>query len=180
MRQHRRYIRLYARWLPVLHAATEIGIGINTGRAQVGNTGSSRKFKYGALGNTVNLASRVQGATRYLKTRLVITGTTRAQLDERFATRRLGKAAVVNIAEPVEIHELVAPGQPRWAEIRGAYEAALAKFEAGDFRGAIRVLGNLLAEHPDDGPSLILMSRAVNGQVDESSAFDPVWKLPGK
>ncbi len=169
-----------ARWQGTLGAATDVGIGVNTGRAQVGNCGSRRKFKYGALGNTVNLASRVQGATRYLKTRLVVTGSTRARLDDGFAARRLGKAAVVNIAEPVELHELTAPGQPRWAEVRHAYEDALATFEAGDFRATTRILGNLLADHPDDGPSLILMSRAVHGLLDESAAFDPVWKLPGK
>lgn len=169
-----------ARWRVTLKAATDVGIGVNTGLAQVGNTGSSRKFKYGALGNTVNLASRVQGATRYLKTRLVVTGSTRAKLDAGFATRRLGKAAVVNIAEPVEIYELAAPGQPGWDEVRHAYEDALAKFEARDFRETTRILGNLLADHPDDGPSLILMARAVHCVVDESAAFDPVWKLPGK
>ena len=54
-----------------------VGIGINSGAAQVGNIGSSLKFKYGALGNTVNLASRVQGATKHLKSRLLITGATR-------------------------------------------------------------------------------------------------------
>ena len=46
-----------------------LGIGINSGPASVGNTGSIHKFKYGPLGNTVNLASRVQGATKYLKAR---------------------------------------------------------------------------------------------------------------
>ena len=43
------------------------GLGLNTGVARVGNTGTQRKFKYGPLGNSVNLASRVQGATKYLE-----------------------------------------------------------------------------------------------------------------
>ena len=49
------------------HVAEGLGIGLNTGLAQVGNTGSQYKFKYGpSLGDTVNVASRVQGLTKYL------------------------------------------------------------------------------------------------------------------
>ena len=78
-----------------------LGIGINSGPASVGNTGSTYKFKYGPLGNTVNLASRVQGATKYLKARLLVTGATRAVLGTAFAARKLCSVHVVNIAEPV-------------------------------------------------------------------------------
>jgi adenylate cyclase len=171
---------LNAKWQPVLGSETDLGIGVNTGPAQVGNTGTSRKFKYGALGNTVNLASRVQGATRYLNARLVVTGSTRDRLDGEFPARRLGRMSVVNIADPVELHELAAPGRAGWDELKAAYEDALHRFETSDFRGAIRALGALLAETPDDGPSLVLIARAVEAGVLEPSEFDPVWKLPGK
>jgi adenylate cyclase len=171
---------LDARWHDVLGVATDIGIGINTGHAQVGNTGSLRKFKYGALGGTVNIASRVQGVTRYLKTRLVVTESTHSRLDASFATRRLGRAAVVNIAEPVALFELAEPARPRWTQLVHKYESALAEFEAGRFSDAIRILGTLLAENPDDGPSLVLLARAVNCVVEEPVEFDPVWRLPGK
>jgi hypothetical protein len=42
------------------------------------------------------------------------------------------------------------------------------------------VLGNLLAENPGDGPSLVLLSRAVNQLIEEVADFSPVWELPGK
>ena len=168
------------RWQSVLGEPFDLGIGLNTGVAQVGNTGSHRKFKYGALGNTVNLASRVQGATKYMKTRLVITGTTQAQLDETFACRRLCTVGVVNIAQPAELFELVASGQPGWDDLKRAYESALAKFEARDFGGAAQVLGNLLPLYQDDGPTLVLLSRVVDYLIEEPTAFDPVWRLTGK
>ena len=85
------------------------GIGINTGMARVGNMGSRHKFKYGPLGNTVNLASRVQGATKYLRSPILITGSTNRQIGEGFLVRRLCQVRVVNIVEPVELHELAAP-----------------------------------------------------------------------
>src|SRR5262249_53518498 len=54
---------LNAAWQPVVGSPLVLGVGVNSGMAQVGNTGSSRKFKYGPHGHTVNLASRVQDAT---------------------------------------------------------------------------------------------------------------------
>src|SRR5262249_46112855 len=68
----------------VLAEPMNVGVGINTGPAQVGNTGSSFKFKYGPLGNTVNLASRVQGLTKYLNSRLLVTAATRERIGDDF------------------------------------------------------------------------------------------------
>src|SRR5205085_5054333 len=96
-------------WAPIIKEPLALGIGINSGVARVGNIGTPRKFKYGCLGNTVNLASRVQGATKYLKVPVLITENTRAKLDSSFLCRRLGSVAVVNIAEPVALHELALP-----------------------------------------------------------------------
>src|SRR5262249_49932542 len=88
---------LNERWHPVLREPMGLGVGVNSGKAGVGDIGSKAKFVYGPLGNTVNLASRVQGATKYLKTPLLITGATRATLGEEFAVRRLCDVKVVNI-----------------------------------------------------------------------------------
>jgi adenylate cyclase len=168
------------RWLGEFGEPIGLGIGINTGIAQVGNTGSVYKFKYGALGNTVNVASRVQGATRHLKSDILLTGSTHSRIGEGFSTRRLGKVALVNIAEPVELHELVPPGKPRWAELTRGYNQALAQFEARNFCEAARTLGNLLADHPGDGPSLLLLSRTVDYLFRGADGFDPEFRLAGK
>jgi len=148
--------------------------------ARVGNTGSQRKFKYGPLGNTVNLASRVQGATKYLKTKLLITGSVQAQLGTAFDVRELCRARVVNIAEPVHLYELAGRGTPAWMDLKMGYEEALKKYENREFRHAARILGRLCTEYPHDGPALFLMSRAVSCMVEEPVEFDPVWVLPGK
>src|SRR5262249_62377429 len=81
---------LNERWRETAGGKLALGIGINTGIAQVGNTGSSRKFKYGPHGHTVNLASRVQAATKKLGLPLRITEATRASLSPEVAVRRLG------------------------------------------------------------------------------------------
>lgn len=174
--------RLNERWQATVQEAIGVRIGINSGQARVGNVGSGVKFKYGALGNTINLASRVQGAAKYFRTSLLLTETTQQHLDASFATRRLAQVRVINIARPVTLYEVMPPDQPGAAELRAAYEEALTAFETGEFRAAARVLGGLLTQprYRDDGPSLILMQRAVTALVDEPDEFSPVWELPSK
>jgi len=176
---------LNQRWATVLGEPMAVGIGINTGVARVGNMGSKRKFKYGPLGNTVNLASRVQGATKYLKCPLLVTGATRLRLsesrpDENFALRRLCTVRVLHIVEPVELYELAAWQSPGWPEARVEYEKALEAFEDKNFHLAARILGDWRLAQPNDGPALVLLGRAVNSMIDEPTLFDPVWVLPGK
>ena len=172
--------RIDAQWAGVVGGPTRFGIGINSATARVGNTGSSRKFKYGPLGNGVNLASRVQGATKYLRVDAMITGSTRRLLGDAFLVRRLCSVQVVNIAEPVELFELDCGDALRRDELFPLYEEALAAFEAGNFSNAARLLGGLLDAFPGDGPGLVLLSRAVDAMVNESSDFSVVWRLPGK
>lgn len=172
--------RLNQRWADVLGQETGFGIGINSGIARVGNTGTKRKFKYGPLGNTVNLASRVQGATKHLRTKLLVTGATAQRLDESFHYRRLCCVRVVNIAEPVKLYEVTVAGDGEWPLLKQQYEAALNAFEAGDCLTATSLLGNLLTRHPTDGPTLILLARAVNVLAKSVPEFDPVWQLPSK
>lgn len=169
--------QLNERWKDTLHESMTLAIGINTGPACVGNIGSHIKFKYGPRGTTVNIASRVQGVNKHLKTSILMTQNTQAQLKGLLPTRRLCQVRVVNIAEPLTVFELAAEGQPRWQELQSAYENALALFEQKRFREAARVLGQLLPDFPDDGPSLVLMSRAVQGLAEEPEEFDPVWHL---
>ncbi|MBI2804922.1 MAG: adenylate/guanylate cyclase domain-containing protein [Planctomycetes bacterium] len=171
---------LNERWHATTVEPLTFGIGISSGFAQVGNVGSRIKFKYGALGNTVNLGSRVQGATKHLKSSLLITGATQARLDASFATRRLCQVRVVNIEQPITLHELVPLSKPNREVLKKEYEQALEEFNHGEFRQACRILGRLILDHPNDGPALILLSRAVACLVEKPNPFDPVMTLDGK
>lgn len=172
--------KLNERWQETLKCPMDVGIGINSGLTRVGNVGSSRKLKYGPLGMTVNLASRVQGAAKYLKCRLLITEATKQQLGAEFVLRRLCTVRVVNMVQDVNLYELMPARLPNGAELKATYEKALEEFEKQDFRQAARDLVALVAHPSNDGPSLVLMSRAVNALVEEPEKFDPVWELPGK
>ncbi len=168
------------RWRGALGEMMGYGIGINTGIARVGNTGSRRKFKYGPLGDTVNVGSRVQGASRYFKANLLITRATRDRLGAGVSGAPIGTARVVNIADPIELFELCDPNDPHACRLGPAYEEALAAFEAGEFRKTSRLLGRIVNDYGDDGPSFALLARAMACFVEEPQVFDPAFRLPGK
>jgi adenylate cyclase len=171
---------LNARWLGVLGEPMAVGVGINTGVAQVGNVGSNRKFKYGALGPPVNLASRVEGLTKYFKTQVLLTASTQARLDDSFLTRRLGLVRVVGIKEPVEIHELLGGECPFGVQAKAEYEQALLQFEGGEFGHAARTLGNWRGQCPSDDAVLVLLLRAVRAMVEGKPASHPVLVMTEK
>lgn len=176
----RRLPELNRRWQSTLNAPIDVGIGINSGPVQAGNTGSRQKFNYGALGHTVNLASRVQGATKYLRTRLIVTGSTFDALSQEFSTRRLCNVRVVNIQQPVPLYEVNDPTNKSIHRLLEEYESSLNYFETGHFRKAAGVLGSVMNDFREDAPSLLLLSRTVNAMVQGDEDFDPVWELPGK
>lgn len=167
------------RWRDRIGGDTRVGIGINTGEARVGNTGSRQKFKYGALGSAVNLASRVQGATKYLRTKILITKKTRVRLSAEFATRRLCTVKVVNIPEEVDLYELCPEPPAEFAELRTSYEEALASFDNQQCEQAFGQLCTLLSRFSGDGPSLALLGRLVP-VLDDARKFSRIWELPGK
>lgn len=175
--------RLNEVWSSVIGAQTDFGIGINSGRALVGNIGTDRKFKYGPLGNTVNLASRVQGVTKRLQTNLLVTGATRDALPQQTfggRMRRVCKVRVINIDEPVHLYEVAVDPGPSWTQLRDQYERALASFEAGQIREATALLGAVLAHHPTDGPTFQLLNRIADAKTNPGRAVDAVWTLQGK
>jgi adenylate cyclase len=176
---------LNARWHDKIGIPLALGIGINTGPVQVGNTGSSRKFVYGPLGHAVNLASRVEGATKQLGMPVLITGSTRAQLGNVLMTRRLCQVRVVGIAGAVELYELQGEtASPDWLTRRDRYENALALFEARQWAKACQTLLPLLelTEHQThyDNPTLKLMRRAWECLESLPDPFDPVLELYSK
>ncbi len=171
---------LNAQWQGDLGRPLQLGIGVNSGPAWVGNMGSRYKFKYGPLGPMVNIASRVQGATKYLRCPLLITAATQRQLGESFATRRLCQVRVVNVTEPLVLYELVGEPAASWQELKAGYLEALGPFERGDWREAARLLANLLGRYAEDGPALMMCWRALQNVVAANDNCDPVWELPGK
>jgi adenylate cyclase len=95
------------RWEAEGRGPLAMGIAVHTGPAFAGTLGAPRKKKYAVLGDTVNVASRMEGLNRDLGTGILISGAVLAVLRDRTVVRDWGSVAVKGRSEPVEIHELL-------------------------------------------------------------------------
>lgn len=179
MRMREKLPAVNQRWRAKLGEETDVAIGLHSGAAQVGNIGSRRKYKYGALGTTVNLASRIQGATKYVGASLLASEATVRRADPSLAFRRLCTIRTVNIQEPVAICELCDKPTERWRTLTRDYESALQSFEQQQWGAARTMLTKLKSEFPEDEPAEILRDR-VETAASGSREFDSVWNLGGK
>jgi adenylate cyclase len=176
---------LNRRWQDEIDEPLTLGIGINIGQALIGNTGSSRKFKYGPHGHTVNLASRLQDVTKKLRLAVVISDNVRDRLPAGFHTRRLGKVRLPGVKEPVVLFELQGEqASDEWLALRETYERALALYEAGQWTLACQTLLPLLslAEKTGrfDAPTVKLMRQAWECFESQPATFDAILEVNPK
>lgn len=85
----------------------EIGVGISTGEAFVGNIGSDERFEYTAIGNTVNIASRLENFNKIYKTSILISESTYEQTKDIIEANEIDQVCVTQNSEPIKIFELV-------------------------------------------------------------------------
>jgi adenylate cyclase len=173
-------VAVNSRWQETLGGPVRLGIGLNSGVARVGNTGSPQKFKYGPLGDVVNVASRVQGATKYLGADCLITGETLQSLPPGAAVRRLARVRVVNIEHPIDLYEIVANSPAYWDERCARYGEALAALEHELLDDAALLAQRLAADFPHDAAAEALCRRVLNAAREGHSGDTTVWQLPGK
>jgi len=85
----------------------DIGIGLNSGDAIVGNMGSSTRFDYTAMGDNVNIASRLVGLNKTYDTNIIISENTYKIIKDKFKTRKLDTVKVKGKKKPIIIYELL-------------------------------------------------------------------------
>jgi class 3 adenylate cyclase/CHASE2 domain-containing sensor protein len=136
-------------------------IGINTGPAVAGFIGlPDKRFYYTALGDTVNLASRLEGANKAYGTTCMIGPDTFDAAKEKIVARELDLVRVKGKKVAVRVYELMGRATdalPREREIKLRYEAALARYRARDFQAARREF-QALADVMNDPPSRTMVA----------------------
>ncbi|UCG78873.1 MAG: adenylate/guanylate cyclase domain-containing protein [Nitrospirota bacterium] len=133
-----------------------VRIGLHSGEALVGNLGSDRLFDYTAIGDNVNLASRLEGVNKVFKTRIIASEDTLKGIDDQFLTRGLGLIEVKGKALPVRIFELISEKGEADTDVEKMvtlYEKGVSKFMEKQWQEAISIFDEVEMISPGDGPS---------------------------
>jgi adenylate cyclase len=146
-----------ARGLP----AISMRVGLASGPALVGNVGSTTKFNYTVMGDTVNLASRLEGGAKVYSTLSLIADSTVKAADGAVPVRELDRLTVKGRTEPVPVYEVLAgPATAARAEAHARYAEGLAAYRARRFAEAHEHFVAALKAEPDDGAARVLLEQS--------------------
>jgi adenylate cyclase len=98
---------LQEKWAKQGWPHVDIGIGVASGVATVGNMGSQKRFDYTVIGDSVNAAARLEGLNKEYKTHIIISQTTKDKLQMRVETKHLGEVLVKGKTQGINIYEVL-------------------------------------------------------------------------
>ena len=180
LENQKRLTELREKWSHLNLPELKVRIGLNSGEAVVGNMGSETRFDYTAMGDNVNLASRLEGINKQYGTYIIISESTYAAVKDKMVCRELDLIRVKGKSAPVKIYELVAKLGEETSEHnakRQTFDEALRLYRGKKFAEAKEKFEGW----PDDGPSKVFAVRCEEF-IKNSPAenWDGVWNFEVK
>ncbi len=161
-----------------------VRMGMNTGDAVVGNMGSRMRMDYTAMGDSVNLASRLEGANKFYSTTAMISEFTYNAAKDHIESRKLDTIKVIGKTEPIIIYELLSrKGElpQKIYDMIDIYNQGIEFFASRQWKKAHKAFEDSLKIIPDDGPSLTYRKRCEDFmKKPPSQKWDGVFSLTSK
>jgi adenylate cyclase len=172
-------------WAPLGRPALRARIGINSGPMLVGNLGSRYRFAYGALGDNVNLGSRLEGLNREYGTDILIGENTARLVGDAFRLRELDMVRVKGRQNTVRVYELLAKaGEALPEQMERALEpfaAGLAAYRRQAWAEAAVFFSRALEANPADGAAATILERCrIYQSTPPPADWDGVFRMRDK
>ena len=165
-------------------ADCDIRIGIATGDALVGSIGSEYMMSFTVMGDTVNLASRLEGANKVYGSRCLISAATAKICGSDFELREIDRLVAAGQSQPQTVYEVLGRTGELTAEqvqMRMRYAEGLTAYRARRWDEARQAFAAALKAVPGDGPSIILLARMDEfAQNPPAENWDGSWRLEQK
>ncbi len=144
--------KLNEQWHEQGRPPLKIGVGINSGPVAVGNMGSERLFDYTAIGDNVNLASRLEGLNKYYGTSILISQHTAELLGDEFILREVDRVRVKGKAQAAGIFEVIGEGDssPVLVKFLDAYHRGLVLYRQQRWAESLTAFTDALEIYPED------------------------------